>query len=318
MTEEKIFDVAIIGAGPAGMTAAVYTSRANLSTLMIERGVPGGQMVNTGDIENYPGFDMIQGPELSNKMFEHAKKFGAEYAYGDIKEVVDGKEFKVIKAGSKEFKARAIIIATGAEYKKLGVPGEAELGGRGVSYCAVCDGAFFKNRQLVVVGGGDSAVEEGVYLTRFAEKVTIVHRRDKLRAQKILQDRAFANEKVDFIWNHTVKEINEKDGKVGSVTLVNTVDGTEQEFPCDGVFVYIGMVPLTKPFENLGITNEAGYIVTNELMETKVPGIFAAGDVREKQLRQIVTATGDGSIAAESAQQYVEKLKEELKTAEVK
>lgn len=189
MTEEKIYDVAIIGAGPAGMTAAVYTSRANLSTLMIERGVPGGQMVNTGDIENYPGFDMIQGPELSNKMFEHAKKFGAEYAYGDIKEVVDGKEFKVIKAGSKEFKARAIIIATGAEYKKLGVPGEAELGGRGVSYCAVCDGAFFKNRQLVVVGGGDSAVEEGVYLTRFAEKVTIVHRRDKLRAQKILQDR---------------------------------------------------------------------------------------------------------------------------------
>lgn len=313
MSEDKIYDVIIIGAGPAGMTAAVYTSRANLSTLMIERGVPGGQMMNTEEVENYPGYDSILGPDLSNKMFEHAKKFGAEYAYGDIKEIIDGKEFKIVKAGSKEFKARAIIIATGAEYKKLGVPGENELGGRGVSYCAVCDGAFFKNKQLVVVGGGDSAVEEGVYLTRFAEKVTIVHRRDQLRAQKILQDRAFANEKVDFIWNHTVKAINEKDGKVGSVTLVSTVDGTEKEFPCDGVFIYIGMIPLTKPFENLGITNEAGYIETNELMETKVPGIFAAGDVREKQLRQIVTATGDGSIAAQSAQHYIEELLEQLK-----
>ncbi|WP_346200060.1 thioredoxin-disulfide reductase [Caldifermentibacillus hisashii] len=313
MSEDKIYDVIIIGAGPAGMTAAVYTSRANLSTLMIERGVPGGQMMNTEEVENYPGYDSILGPDLSNKMFEHAKKFGAEYAYGDIKEIIDGKEFKIVKAGSKEFKARSIIIATGAEYKKLGVPGENELGGRGVSYCAVCDGAFFKNKQLVVVGGGDSAVEEGVYLTRFAEKVTIVHRRDQLRAQKILQDRAFANEKVDFIWNHTVKAINEKDGKVGSVTLVSTVDGTEKEFPCDGVFIYIGMIPLTKPFENLGITNEAGYIETNELMETKVPGIFAAGDVREKQLRQIVTATGDGSIAAQSAQHYIEELLEQIK-----
>ncbi len=313
MSEDKIYDVIIIGAGPAGMTAAVYTSRANLSTLMIERGVPGGQMMNTEEVENYPGYDLILGPDLSNKMFEHAKKFGAEYAYGDIKEIIDGKEFKIVKAGSKEFKARAIIIATGAEYKKLGVPGENELGGRGVSYCAVCDGAFFKNKQLVVVGGGDSAVEEGVYLTRFAEKVTIVHRRDQLRAQKILQDRAFANEKVDFIWNHTVKAINEKDGKVGSVTLVSTVDGTEKGFPCDGVFIYIGMIPLTKPFENLGITNEAGYIETNELMETKVPGIFAAGDVREKQLRQIVTATGDGSIAAQSAQHYIEELLEQIK-----
>ena len=313
MSEDKIYDVIIIGAGPAGMTAAVYTSRANLSTLMIERGVPGGQMMNTEEVENYPGYDSILGPDLSNKMFEHAKKFGAEYAYGDIKEIIDGKEFKIVKAGSKEFKARAIIIATGAEYKKLGVPGENELGGRGVSYCAVCDGAFFKNKQLVVVGGGDSAVEEGVYLTRFAEKVTIVHRRDQLRAQKILQDRAFANEKVDFIWNHTVKAINEKDGKVGSVTLVSTVDGTEKEFPCDGVFIYIGMIPLTKPFENLGITNEAGYIETNELMETKVPGIFAAGDVREKQLRQIVTATGDGSIAAQSVQHYIEELLEQIK-----
>lgn len=312
MSEEKIYDVVIIGAGAAGMTAAVYTSRANLSTLMLERGIPGGQMANTEEVENYPGFDSILGPELSTKMFDHAKKFGAEYAYGDVTEIIDGEEYKTIKAGSKEFKTRAIIITTGAEYKKMGVPGEKELGGRGVSYCAVCDGAFFKNKNLVVVGGGDSAVEEGIYLTRFAEKVTIVHRRDKLRAQKIIQDRAFANEKIDFIWNNTVKQVNEENGKVGSVTLVSTVDGTEQEFAADGVFVYIGMLPLTKPFEGLGILNEAGYIPTNEEMETSIPGIFAAGDVREKTLRQIVTATGDGSIAAQAVQHYVEMLKEKI------
>jgi thioredoxin reductase (NADPH) len=313
MTEEKIYDVIIAGAGPAGMTAAVYTSRANLSTLMIERGMPGGQMANTEEVENYPGYESILGPDLSTKMFEHAKKFGAEYAYGDIKEIIDYGDYKLVKAGSKQYKAYAVIIATGAEYKKIGVPGEQELGGRGVSYCAVCDGAFFKGKELYVIGGGDSAVEEGVYLTRFASKVTIVHRRDQLRAQKILQDRAFANEKVDFIWNHTVKSINEKDGKVGSITLVSTKTGEEQELPADGVFIYIGMVPLTKPFQALGITNENGYIETNENMETKIPGIFAAGDVREKTLRQIVTATGDGSIAAQTAQHYVEELKEAMK-----
>ncbi|MEH7119054.1 thioredoxin-disulfide reductase [Neobacillus vireti] len=313
MSEEKIYDVIIAGAGPAGMTAAVYTSRANLSTLMIERGMPGGQMANTEDVENYPGFESILGPDLSTKMFEHAKKFGAEYAYGDIKGIEDHGDYKIVNAGSKQYKARSIIITTGAEYKKVGVPGEKELGGRGVSYCAVCDGAFFKGKELFVIGGGDSAVEEGVYLTRFASKVTIVHRRDQLRAQKILQDRAFANEKVDFIWNHTIKSINDKDGKVGSVTLVSMQNGEEQELPADGVFIYIGMVPLSKPFESLGITNENGYIETNDRMETKVPGIFAAGDIREKMLRQIVTATGDGSIAAQSAQHYVEELKEEMK-----
>ncbi|PEA29262.1 thioredoxin-disulfide reductase [Bacillus cereus] len=314
VSEEKIYDVIIIGAGPAGMTAAVYTSRANLSTLMLERGIPGGQMANTEDVENYPGYESILGPDLSNKMFEHAKKFGAEYAYGDVKEIIDGKEYKTIIAGKKEYKTRAIIVASGAEYKKIGVPGEAELGGRGVSYCAVCDGAFFKGKELVVIGGGDSAVEEGVFLTRFASKVTIVHRRDTLRAQKILQDRAFQNEKVDFIWNHTIKEINDANGKVGSVTLVDVNSGEEQEVKTDGVFVYIGMLPLSKPFVELGITNENGYVETNERMETKVPGIFAAGDVREKMLRQIVTATGDGSIAAQSAQHYIEELVEELKT----
>ncbi|WP_408007734.1 thioredoxin-disulfide reductase [Pseudalkalibacillus sp. A8] len=313
MSEEKIYDVIIAGAGPAGLTAAVYTSRANLSTLMIERGIPGGQMANTEDVENYPGYDHILGPDLSNKMFEHAKKFGAEYAYGDVKQIIDGEEYKTVKAGGgKEYKARSIIIGTGAEYKKLGIPGEKELSGRGVSYCAVCDGAFFKNKELVVVGGGDSAVEEGVYLTRFASKVTIVHRRDKLRAQKILQNRAFDNEKIDFIWNHTVKEINADNNKVGSVTLVSTENGEEREFKTDGVFIYIGMIPLNEAIKDLGITNENGYVETNSEMETKIPGIFAAGDIREKTLRQIVTATGDGSIAAQSAQHYVEELMEKL------
>lgn len=311
MTTQVDYDVIIVGAGPAGMTAAVYASRANLSTVMIERGMPGGQMANTEDVENFPGFDLITGPDLSTKMFTHAQKFGAKYEYGDIKEIEDKGSYKVVNMGDKTLTARAIIIATGAEYKKIGVPGEQELGGRGVSYCAVCDGAFFKGKNLYVIGGGDSAVEEGIFLTKFADKVTIVHRRDELRAQKIIQDRAFKNDKIDFIWNTTLKTINEKDGKVGSVTLVSTEDGSESEHQADGVFIYIGMKPLTKPFESLGILNENGYIETNDEMETKVPGVYAAGDVREKNLRQIVTATGDGSIAAQNAQAYIESLEDE-------
>ncbi|GAA0448702.1 MAG: thioredoxin-disulfide reductase [Bacillota bacterium] len=314
MSENHMYDVIIAGAGPAGMTAAVYASRANLETLMIERGIPGGQMANTEDVENYPGYDHILGPDLSNKMFEHAKKFGAEYAYGDIKEVIDHGDYKTIVAGNKEYNTRALIITTGAQYKKLGIPGEEELSGRGVSYCAVCDGAFFKEKNLIVIGGGDSAVEEGIYLTRFADKVTVVHRRDALRAQRILQDRAFDNEKIDFIWDTVVEKINEDGGKVGSATLKNNKTGETYEHSIDGVFVYIGMVPLSEPFKSLGITNDEGYIPTNENMETTIPGIFAAGDIRDKTLRQIVTATGDGSIAAEAAIKYVEDLQEELKT----
>ncbi|MBR2078220.1 MAG: thioredoxin-disulfide reductase [Exiguobacterium sp.] len=312
MTEEKIYDVIIIGAGPAGMTAALYASRANLSTLMIERGIPGGQMANTEDIENYPGYDSILGPDLSQKMFDHSKTFGAEYAYGDVQRISDETEYKIVHAHNRDYKARAIILASGAQYKKIGVPGEEELAGRGVSYCAVCDGAFFKGKDLFVIGGGDSAVEEGVFLTRFANKVTIVHRRDELRAQKILQKRAFDNEKIDFIWNHTLKEIIEKDGKVGGVRLVNTIDGTETDHEIDGVFIYIGMNPITGFVQDLGITNEQGYIVTNEAMETNIPGIFAAGDVREKTLRQVVTATNDGAIAAQNAQHFIEGLLESL------
>lgn len=315
MSDDRMFDVIIAGAGPAGMTAAVYASRADLDTLMIERGIPGGQMANTEDVENYPGFEHVLGPDLSNKMFEHAKKFGAEYAYGDIKEVVDHGDYKLVKAGKHEYKTRTLIITTGAQYKKIGVSGEEELGGRGVSYCAVCDGAFFKQKDLVVIGGGDSAVEEGIYLTRFAQNVTIVHRRDELRAQKIIQQRAFDNDKIDFIWDTVVNTINGPDGKVSSVTLENRDTKETREFATDGVFIYIGMIPLSGAFKSLGITNDEGYIPTNENMETEVPGVFAAGDIREKELRQIVTATGDGSIAAQSAQGYIENLLEKLKTA---
>ncbi|EUJ40440.1 thioredoxin reductase [Listeria weihenstephanensis FSL R9-0317] len=312
MSEEKIYDVIIIGAGPAGMTAALYTSRADLDTLMIERGVPGGQMVNTADIENYPGFESILGPDLSEKMFAGAKQFGAQYAYGDIKSIENGEEYKTVVAGSKTFKARSIIIATGAEHRKLGAAGEDQYSGRGVSYCAVCDGAFFKNRELIVVGGGDSAVEEGTYLTRYASKVTIVHRRDKLRAQQILQDRAFKDEKVEFVWNATVEEIVGDDNKVTGARLISTVDGSETLIDADGAFIYVGLVPLTKAFKGLGILDDEGYVITNEEMETNIPGIFAAGDVRVKSLRQVVTATGDGSIAGQNAQKYVEELKDAI------
>lgn len=310
MTEERIYDVIIAGAGPAGMTAAVYASRANLDTLLLERGMPGGQMADTEGIENYPGFEHILGADLSNKMFEHAQKFGAEYAYGNIDKVEVEDNYKLVYAGDKTYKAKALIITTGAEYKKLGIEGEDELTGRGVSFCAVCDGAFYKDGELIVIGGGDSAVEEGMYLTRFAKKVTVVHRRDELRAQKILQERAFENEKMDFIWDTVVEKINEKDGKVSSVTLKNVKTEETYDHPIDGVFVYIGTVPLSEPFKSLGIVNEEGYIPTNENMETEVAGVYAAGDVREKELRQIVTATGDGSIAAETAIKYIEAFEE--------
>ncbi|MCK1976273.1 thioredoxin-disulfide reductase [Jeotgalicoccus huakuii] len=309
MDEKTIYDVVIIGAGPAGMTAAVYASRAELKTVLLERGVPGGQMANTEEVENFPGFTMITGPELSSKMFEHAQQFGAEYKFGDIKSVELDGDIKILKTSSEDIYTKSVVIATGAEYKTIGVPGEDLLRGRGVSYCAVCDGAFFKERELVVIGGGDSAVEEGVFLTKYASKVTVVHRRDELRAQKILQDRAFKNEKMNFIWDTELQSIN-GEGKVQSVTLKNKNTGEVYEHKADGVFIYIGMLPLTEPFKDLGILNDNGYIETNEEMETKIPGIFAAGDVREKSLRQIVTATGDGSLAAQNAQHYLEKLED--------
>lgn len=304
---DKFYDVIIIGSGASGMTASLYASRANMNVLMIERGLYGGQLNNTEEIENYPSYDFITGQELSERMYQQSIKFGSEYVYGDVTELIDGKDYKIVACGKKSYKAKSVIIATGAEYKKLGVKGEEELSGRGVSYCAICDGAFFKDKHVIVVGGGDSAVEEGMYLTKFANKVTLVHRRSELRAQKILQDRAFNNDKMEFIFNKEVKEINESNGKVGSVTLKSTLDESESTIDVDGVFVYVGMSPNTKVFEGLGILNEQGYIVTDDNMETSVKGIFAGGDVRNKVLRQIVTATNDGSIAAQSAQHYVER-----------
>ena len=316
-TTEKIYDVIVIGAGPGGLTAALYASRSNLSTLIIERGVPGGQMMNTAEVENYSGFSSIKGPELSENMYEGAIRFGAEHIYGDIKEIIDGREYKTVLSGKKEYKAKAIVIATGAEHRKLGADGENQYNGRGVSYCAVCDGAFFRNKHLMVIGGGDSAVEEGTYLTQFAEKVTIVHRRDELRAQKILQERAFKNEKVDFIWNATVETIFGDDMKVTGLKLKDTQTGELSDVSADGVFIYVGILPNTDQFKNLGITDHEGWIITNERMETAIPGIFAVGDVRLTPLRQIATAVGDGSLAGDNAFHYIERLNESLEAEKV-
>lgn len=308
---EEIYDVVIIGSGPGGMTAALYASRSDLKTLILERGVPGGQLINTAGIENYSGFKSIEGPELATKMYEGATAFGAEYRFGDVQEIIDGKEFKQVVTSDKTYKARTVILATGAEYRELDVKGEQELKGRGVSYCAVCDGAFFRNRSVVVVGGGDSAVEEGTYLTQFASDVTIIHRRDELRAQKILQDRAFANDKVNFIWDSVVEEI-QGENKVETLQIRNVKTNEVSEIATDGVFVYVGLIPNTDNFASLGITDEEGWILTDESMETSVPGIFAIGDVRQTVLRQIATAVGDGSIAGDAAYKYIESLKEEL------
>ncbi|MFZ2352407.1 thioredoxin-disulfide reductase [Paucilactobacillus nenjiangensis] len=306
----KSYDVIVIGAGPGGMTAALYASRANLSVLMLDRGIYGGQMNNTAEIENYPGFKSILGPDLSKEMYESSTQFGAEYTYGTVASIVDHGDVKTVTTDMEEYETKAIIIATGSQYRKLGAPGEAELSGRGVSYCAVCDGAFFKNKHVVVVGGGDSAIEEGIYLTQLADKVTVVHRRDKLRAQKVIQDRAFANDKMEFIWNSEVTEIKDDDQKVGGVHIKNNQTGAESDIDANGVFIYVGVLPMTDSFQNLGILDDQGWVITNDQMETNVPGIFAIGDVRDKKLRQITTAVGDGGIAGQGVFNYIEELKD--------
>lgn len=304
----KQYDVIVIGAGPGGMTTALYASRANLSVLMLDRGIYGGQMNNTAAIENYPGFSSVMGPDLAENMYQGATQFGAEYAYGNVEGIEDHGATKTVKTDTDTFEAKAVVIATGSEYRKLGVPGEESYGGRGVSYCAVCDGAFFKGREVVVVGGGDSAVEEGLYLTQLASKVTVIHRRDQLRAQKIIQDRAFANDKMNFIWNSNVEEILGDDQKVTGVKIVNNQTGEESTLDASGVFIYVGILPKTEQVANLGITDDMGWIETNDLMETKVPGIYAIGDVRAKDLRQITTAVGDGGIAGQQVFKYIESL----------
>ncbi|KRM75408.1 thioredoxin-disulfide reductase [Secundilactobacillus collinoides] len=304
----KQYDVIVVGAGPGGMTSALYASRANLSVLLLDRGIYGGQMNNTAAIENYPGFSSVLGPDLAKDMYDGATQFGAEYAYGNVQGIEDKGAVKVVTTDTETYEAKAVVLAMGSEYRKLGVPGEEEYGGRGVSYCAVCDGAFFKNREVIVVGGGDSAIEEGLYLTQLASKVTVIHRRDQLRAQKIIQDRAFANDKMNFVWNSNVTEVLGDDQKVTGVKVVNNQTNEETVIDASGVFIYVGILPKTEEIASLGVTDADGWIATNDKMETKVPGIFAIGDVRAKDLRQITTAVGDGGVAGQQVFKYIESL----------
>lgn len=306
MTEK--YDVIIIGAGPGGLTAALYASRANLSVLMLDRGLYGGQMNNTDAIDNYPGFSEIKGPELGEKMYNSVMKFGAKFEYGDVQSVTTDGDLKIVKTDTGEYSAPALIIATGADHRHLGVPGEDEYSGKGVSYCAVCDAAFFKDEDIAVIGGGDSAIEEGIYLAQSAKSVTVIHRRDQLRAQPTLQKRAFANPKMHFIWNGLTQSIDGDGNKVTGVTYKDKETDEEKHLKTRGVFIYVGVIPQTAPFKDLGVTDENGWIPTDEHMRTKVEGIFALGDVRAKDLRQIANAVGDGSIAGQQAYNYLQDL----------
>jgi len=299
-----MYDTLIIGAGPAGMTAALYAARSNLKVALLEAGIPGGQMNNTSDIENYPGYANISGPELAEKMFEPLEALGVEHLFGRAESIVDQGSYKEITADDGLLQAKTVIIATGSNHRLLGVPGEEELNSRGVSYCAVCDGAFFRDEDLMVVGGGDSAVEEAIFLTQFAKSVTIVHRRDALRAQKVLQDRAFANEKIHFAWNTVVEEIK-GDNRVTSLVLKDVQTGEVREQAAGGVFIYVGLDPVSDFAKDLGILDDQGWVITDDHMKTSVPGIFAVGDVRQKDLRQVTTAVGDGAVAGQEAYKYI-------------
>ena len=305
-------DVVIIGSGPAGLTAAVYAARANLEPLVIEgmaRGGPtGGQLTLTTDVENYPGFpEGIMGPELIQQMREQAERFGTSYITEDVTSVdLDRRPFRLDTDSGQEIYTQALIIATGARPRRLEIPGEDELWGGGVSACATCDGFFFKDQEVVVVGGGDSAMEEATFLTKFASKVTVVHRRDELRASKIMQERAFKNDKVEFIWNATVEEIHGENGQVSAVTLENTETGERTEFPTSGVFLAIGHIPNTQLFEGVLDMDDDGYLLVDEpTTRTNVPGVFASGDVMDHIYRQAVTAAGTGCRAAIDAERWL-------------
>jgi len=306
------YDVIIVGAGPAGLCAALYAGRGMLNAIVIERGLPGGEILNTELVEDYIGFESIKGPELAQIMTNHAKKFGAEIVMDtveSIEKLPDG-EFDVKTKLGKTYHAPAVIITAGGTPRKLNVPGEVEYAGKGVSYCAVCDGAFFKGEVLAVVGGGDAAVEEADYLTRYAEKVYIIHRRDELRASQIIQKRAFKNPKIEVIWNKVVEEVEGEPKGVTQVRLKDTVTSELSVLPVGGVFILVGFTPNSGLIKGHFDHDAGGYIITDNHMMTSIPGLFAAGDLRVQLVRQITTAVGDATTAAIAVEKYLAELKD--------
>ncbi|ABS41074.1 thioredoxin-disulfide reductase [Clostridium botulinum] len=309
---ENLYDVIIIGSGPAGLSAGLYAARARLKTLILERNKAGGQIVITDEVANYPGsIRDATGASLVARMEEQVDEFGAERKKDNVKEVDFTGKIKIIKGEKEEYKAKSVIIATGAAPRHIGCKGENELIGKGVSYCATCDADFFTDLEVFVIGGGDSALEEALYLTKFARKVTVVHRRDALRGAKSIQEKVFKNPKIEIMWDSVVEEIK-GDGIVESAVFKNKKTGEITEYFADeddgtfGIFVFVGYLPINNLFKDIVTMNEAGYIKTNDRMETNIEGIFAAGDIREKSLRQVVTAAADGAIAAVEAYKYVE------------
>ena len=302
-----IYDLIIIGSGPAGLAAAVYAQRACLDTLVIEQStVSGGQILNTYEVDNYPGYPGISGYELGMKLREHADKLGAHFKEDTVLKIEDKgpKEVKRVIGMNATYEARTLILATGASHKKLGIPGETELAGAGVSYCATCDGAFFKDKTAVVVGGGNMAVEDAIFLSRICKKVYLLHRRDELRADEILQESLSACENVEMIWNSVAVEIQGTEC-VTRLKIRNVLDDTESVIDTDGVFIAVGILPNTEKFKGLVKLDEAGYIIAGEEGITETPGVFAAGDIRTKMLRQVVTAVADGANAVTSAHNYL-------------
>jgi thioredoxin reductase (NADPH) len=304
---EPLYDVVIIGAGPAGLTAGLYASRAGLKSLMVERMIVGGQMMTTTKVENYPGFPGgIDGPELMQRFQEHCMEYGLESRIGEVTNLVDEGKTKLLTIDEEALRTRSVIIASGAEPSKLGLPREEELTGRGVSYCATCDGAFFRNVEVAVIGGGDTAAEEALFLSRFASKVYLIHRRDQLRATRILQDRLNANEKVEILWNKVIDTIEgDKTGLTG-VKLKDTKNGVICNLPLAGMFVAIGVVPKAEFLTGVLTLDADGYIKAGEDCLTSMPGVFAAGDVRKKILKQVATAVGDGAVAAIMVEKYLD------------